>query len=292
MELLHRIAKRNRQPELMDQPGLAAAEHGLALRGLARVNWFSRSAAIFWPTLRELAREQHGSPLRVLDVACGGGEVTVALVQRARREGVSLQMTGCDFSDTALVIARSHAEQANVEIEFFRHDVLKEPLPARFDVVICSLFLHHLDEPDAISVLRSMSQAGQAVLVNDLVRSRRGYLLAVIGTRLLSRSRIVHVDGHCRSREPSRRKKPCSFVCQPAYTEQRSRDAGRSGFCSLGDAHDGRLGRGGWSSVRPGLVPPTARRPFSESVPRPSRDCLHRPRAWRTLPFSVAARHH
>lgn len=104
-------------------------------------------------------------------------------------------MTGCDFSDTALVIARSHAEQANVEIEFFRHDVLKEPLPARFDVVICSLFLHHLDEPDAISVLRSMSQAGQAVLVNDLVRSRRGYLLAVIGTRLLSRSRIVHVDG-------------------------------------------------------------------------------------------------
>lgn len=195
MGLLQGLAQRNLQPELMDQPGLDAAEHDRALRGLARVNWFSRSAAIFWPTLRELARDQRGSPLRVLDVACGGGDVTVSLVQRARREGIALQMAGCDFSDTALAIARSRAEQAQAEIEFFRHDVLKEPLPARFDAVICSLFLHHLDEPNAINVLRSMSQAGRTVLVNDLVRSRRGYLLAVIGTRLLSRSRIVHVDG-------------------------------------------------------------------------------------------------
>ncbi len=192
---LRGIAQRNLQPELMDQPGLDVAEHDRALRGLARVNWFSRSAAIFWPILRELAREQGGSPLRVLDVACGGGDVTVALVQRARRVRVALQMAGCDFSDTALALARRRASETREEIEFFRHDVLKEPLPARFDAVICSLFLHHLDEPDAINVLRSMSQAGQAVLVNDLVRSRRGYLLAVVGTRLLSRSRIVHVDG-------------------------------------------------------------------------------------------------
>ena len=192
---LRGIAQRNLQPELMDQPGLDVAEHDRALRGLARVKWFSRSAAIFWPILRELAREQGGSPLRVLDVACGGGDVTVALVQRARRVRVALQMAGCDFSDTALALARRRASETREEIEFFRHDVLKEPLPARFDAVICSLFLHHLDEPDAINVLRSMSQAGQAVLVNDLVRSRRGYLLAVVGTRLLSRSRIVHVDG-------------------------------------------------------------------------------------------------
>ena len=33
------------------------------------------------------------------------------------------------------------------------------------------------------------------VLINDLIRSRVGYLLAYFGTRLLSRSRLVHVDG-------------------------------------------------------------------------------------------------
>lgn len=179
----------------MDQPGLDVAEHDLALRGLARVNWFSRSAAIFWPVMRELARQQSGTPLRVLDVACGGGDVTVALTKRARVEQLAVQMSGCDFSETALAIARRRADEARESIEFFSHDVLKDPLPAKFDAVICSLFLHHLDEADAIRVLQSMSQAGRAVLVNDLARSRAGYLLAVVGTRLLSRSRIVHVDG-------------------------------------------------------------------------------------------------
>ena len=62
--------------------------------------------------------------------------------------------------------------------------------------MICSLFLHHLDEAEAVTVLRSMSQGSRrAVLVNDLVRSRSGYLLAVLGTRILSRSPIVHIDG-------------------------------------------------------------------------------------------------
>ncbi len=190
------LSRRDRQPELMDQPDVDPAEHALALRGLARVNWWSRSDAIFWPTIRELAREQKSEPLRVLDVACGGGDVTCALARRARHAGLNVRLAGCDMSETALSIARRQADSAGEAIEFFQHNVLKQPLPARFDVVLCSLFLHHLDETDAVAVLRSMSQAvRRAVLINDLVRGRCGYLLAVLGGRLLTRSRIVHVDG-------------------------------------------------------------------------------------------------
>ena len=195
-QTLARLGQRDLQPELMDQPQLDPLEHALALLGLARVNWFSRSDAIFWPTLRSFALEQKGGPLRVLDVACGGGDVTCALAKRARRAGLDVKIAGCDLSDIALSVARKQAASSGETIEFFQHDVLSEPLPARFDVVICSLFLHHLDEAEAVAVLRSMSQAARrAVLVNDLVRSRSGYLLAVFGTRLLSRSRIVHIDG-------------------------------------------------------------------------------------------------
>jgi len=190
------LARRRRQPELMDQPEIEAATHAHALSGLARVNWFSRSAAIFWPALRRLAREQQPRPLRVLDIACGGGDVTVSLAKRARRAGVAIQMAGCDMSGTALEIARRRAAEAGDAVEFFRHDVLQQPLPARFDVVMCSLFLHHLDEADAVAVLRSMvASAGRAVLINDLIRSRSGYLLACFGARLLTRSHVVHVDG-------------------------------------------------------------------------------------------------
>lgn len=188
------LGQRHRQSELMDQPGLDEQDHAQALRGLARVNRFSRSAAIFWPTLRAMANSSR--PLRVLDVACGGGDVTVALAQLARRNNVLLSMSGCDISDTALRIAEQRALNVGVPVEFFQQDVFTEPLSARFDVVISSLFLHHLDEAEAVRLLQSMSQAAeQAVLINDLVRSRAGYWLAVIGTRLLSRSKIVHVDG-------------------------------------------------------------------------------------------------
>ena len=190
------LARRHRQPELMDQPEIEAATHAHALSGLARVNWFSRSAAIFWPALRRLLREQHPRPLRVLDVACGGGDVTVSLAKRARGARVAIQMEGCDMSDTALEIARRRAAKASEAVKFILHDVLQQPLPARFDVVMCSLFLHHLDEADAVTVLQSMvAAAGRAVLINDLIRSRSGYLLACLGTRLLTRSHIVHVDG-------------------------------------------------------------------------------------------------
>ncbi len=43
---------RQREPELMDQPGLCDQEHGNALAGLGRVNWWSRSSSIFcWHSL-------------------------------------------------------------------------------------------------------------------------------------------------------------------------------------------------------------------------------------------------
>ena len=73
--------------------------------------------------------------------------------------------------------------------------MLNEPLPGGFDVVTCSLFLHHLDEPDVLTVLRAMAAAGSLVLVNDLVRSRFNLLQVWVAARLFSRSRVVHVDG-------------------------------------------------------------------------------------------------
>lgn len=190
------LAERDRQPELMDQPDLDEAEHAQALAGLGRINWFSRSTAIVWPAIERLARQVAPEPLRVLDVACGGGDVAIALVRRARRKGIALQVAGCDISETALRFAADRAAREGTEVEFFPADVLGEGLPPEYGVVMCSLFMHHLEEDDARTMLMRMAEAAQRmVLVNDLVRSRFGYLLAYFGTRLLSRSRIVHYDG-------------------------------------------------------------------------------------------------
>jgi hypothetical protein len=81
-------------------------------------------------------------------------------------------------------------------VGFFVHDALIGELPGGYDAVLCSLFLHHLEADQAVQLLRQMAQAaGRLVLVNDLVRSTAGYLAAYAGTRLLSRSPVVHIDG-------------------------------------------------------------------------------------------------
>jgi 2-polyprenyl-3-methyl-5-hydroxy-6-metoxy-1,4-benzoquinol methylase len=184
------LAHRDRQPELMDDPALDPAEHRRALAGLARINRWSGSAKLLWPPIRDLAR-QLNRPLRILDVATGSGDVPLSLLDLARREGITLDITGCDLSPLAIDEARSRGENAT----FRTLDVLNEPLPGGFDVVTCSLFLHHLDEPDVVTVLRAMAAAGSLVLVNDLVRSRFNLLQVWVAARLFSRSRVVHVDG-------------------------------------------------------------------------------------------------
>jgi 2-polyprenyl-3-methyl-5-hydroxy-6-metoxy-1,4-benzoquinol methylase len=53
--------------------------------------------------------------------------------------------------------ALAAAEQA--AIHFSVLDVLAGPLPDGFDVVICSLFLHHLAEEQAVLLLQAMAKA-------------------------------------------------------------------------------------------------------------------------------------
>jgi hypothetical protein len=95
--------------------------------------------------------------------------------------------------------ASARAARHQADVRFFVWDAVHDPLPAHgvgYDVVTCSLFLHHLPEEEAVRLLRRLWQlAGQVVLVNDLVRGLPGFLLAYVGSRLLSSSHVVHTDG-------------------------------------------------------------------------------------------------
>ena len=190
----HSLRHRDLQPEVMDQPGLDDGQHHQALNALARINWISASGLILWPSIRTLFRELN-RPVRLLDVATGGGDVPVRLWLRARRRQIPLEVAGCDFSSTAIEHARRYAASRGAAVEFFQRDALAERLPDGYDVITCSLFLHHLNEEQALTLLRHMREAaGSLALVNDLARGRAGWLAAVVGSHILTRSPVVHVD--------------------------------------------------------------------------------------------------
>ena len=190
-----KLSKRDRQPERMDQPDLDFELHSAALRGLGRVNRFSGSVGSIWKPIAALARSSPDRTFRVLDVACGGGDIAIGLKQKAERHGLTLDIVGCDISPTAIGHANDAAARRKVHVSFIRQDVLGGQLPAGFDVVYSSLFLHHLDAHEVVGLLRAMaSAAGQQVVVSDLLRTWTGYHLAKWGIRLLTSSKVCRVD--------------------------------------------------------------------------------------------------
>ena len=195
------LQHRNRQPELMDDPLLDEQTHRRALAGLRRVNWWSRTDAAVWKALKEAAAVRPVSsrePLRILDIASGGGDLAIRLARRFEAAGIPVVLDGCDISPLAVDFATRQAHAAQVKnLRFFQHDILRQELPSGgYDVAMCSLFLHHLDEQDAVRLMATMQQtARHMVIVDDLRRTAIGYWLAWIGCRVLTRCHVVHQDG-------------------------------------------------------------------------------------------------
>ena len=180
----------------MDDPAIAAADHLHALSALGRINVFSRTAARLADGVRRVARTS-AAPLVVIDVACGGGDVTIDLARRLShrdREG-AVEVIGIDFSRRAVERAGQLATRRGSTVGFAERDVISAGCPP-CDVAVSSLFLHHLDDADAVALLRAMASAARCgIVVSDLVRSRFGLVLATVGTAVLSTSRVARVDG-------------------------------------------------------------------------------------------------
>jgi len=180
----------------MDDPALAEEDHRAALSGLARINKISGSGRILWPVLKQIVR-QLNRPVRVLDVACGGGDVTRFLAGRAMHSELPISITGADLSETALEFAQQKTFAAGLEnLEFRQLNALDDEYPDDYDIIYSSLFLHHLTEDEARVFLQKQAEAARcAVLVNDLRRSTWVFMMAKVGCRLLTRSPVVHFDG-------------------------------------------------------------------------------------------------
>jgi 2-polyprenyl-3-methyl-5-hydroxy-6-metoxy-1,4-benzoquinol methylase len=180
----------------MDAPDLPAARMIETLKGLRLVNAVTRSSRLMWPDLVAAAHRRRGKRLRVLDVACGGGDVLMTLSRWAAKAALDIELSGCDASAEAVSYARETAAGAGLPISFFDLKVGRDPLPEGYDVVMSTLFLHHLDEEDAIAFLReAAAKAQDRMVVQDLLRSRLSYWFARIGTRFLLLNDICRLDG-------------------------------------------------------------------------------------------------
>jgi ubiquinone/menaquinone biosynthesis C-methylase UbiE len=182
--------KRCRSRELMDDPLLDAEAHGHALRSLNRINRLTRVDRRLYAAIRQLGPVGRMS---VLDLGSGGGGFLHYVSKRRGGEN-GPPLVGLDRSAVAIRQAQAWYDGT---IQSLLADAHRIPLADNsVDVVTCSLFLHHLDEPGVVRVLREAARvARRGIVVDDLSRSRLAVALTWVTTRIVSRSYVFHTDG-------------------------------------------------------------------------------------------------
>ena len=164
----------------MDRPQPVTAELVSDLCNLRQLNRYFGSYALTLHFLRRWI--QPGAQLRVLDLATGSGDIPRLVIDYARKVGATVTVEAIDQQTSTLEIARG-LSAAYPEIDFKQGDVLFFGDDGQYDIVLCSLALHHFDEAAAVRLLERCRRLSRGfVLVSDL---RRG-LLATSGAYLLT----------------------------------------------------------------------------------------------------------
>lgn len=115
---------------------------------------------------------------RVLDVGCGGGILCEALTYR----GASV--CGIDMGDAPLVVARLHAAESGVEVDYRKStaEAMAEQCPGEFDIVTCLEMLEHVPDPSqAVAACVKLVRPGGHLYFATINRNPKSWLHAIVG---------------------------------------------------------------------------------------------------------------
>lgn len=183
------------EAELIDH---AEPDRAVLAENLADLRWINRRLGGIQLTNRVLEHWLGGLPagtaVQVLDLATGSADLPEAMLAWARERGLRMRLVATDVSERILRLARHQASSA---MEFAVADAGCLPFASQsFDLVTCSLVLHHLNPDAAVAMLCEMSRiARRGVVVNDLTRSRLAYWGAELLCRQLSTNPLTRHDG-------------------------------------------------------------------------------------------------
>lgn len=189
------FSRRATTPELMDDPAVEFETFRAALIDLAKVN---RLTLAYRPTLAFLERIHDGGlwpenrPVVILDVGSGYGDMLRRIKIWATTRGLDVRLQGLDRNPWA----ERSAERAlgSEGIRWLSEDLFHHSGGA--DIVISSLFAHHLDDVTLVRFLEwQEANARIGWFVNDLLRHPFSYHGFGLLSRVMLWHRFVRHDG-------------------------------------------------------------------------------------------------
>jgi 2-polyprenyl-3-methyl-5-hydroxy-6-metoxy-1,4-benzoquinol methylase len=190
--MMQRFNQRSTELELMDQETIGFSEFHDCLQQLESINHLTLA---YRPTLNWVSRWMKlPEPLVILDVGCGGGDMLRQIERRFSQNAASTPLLiGIDLNPHAKQSAQHLQSPCSIMYETANVFEFKHSQP--IDLVICSLFTHHLSDLQIVDFLRWLDRnAERGWFINDLHRHFIPYYFIKAATRLLSKNRLIRND--------------------------------------------------------------------------------------------------
>jgi ubiquinone/menaquinone biosynthesis C-methylase UbiE len=193
--MFSKFRRRSSKLEHLDLGDYTAEEYEGCLAELQQVNrWLGDARALRTTLLRTIGASQLKT-FSVIDVGAGSGELLRTIAVWTMHNNREAQLTGVELNARS---ARAIAEEsAPVNINAVRANAFVLPFADdQFDYAICSLFLHHFKNDQAMEILRELNRvARQEVVAIDLHRHPVAYYFYTTIGRLLFHNRLIREDG-------------------------------------------------------------------------------------------------
>lgn len=184
--------------EMMDRPQPVSAELERDLERIRQLNCWFGSYRLILGFMRRWIKPS--ARMHVVDLATGSGDIPRLIADYARRIGAHLEIDALDQQRATLEVAANFSG-SYPEISYHQGNILEWNSRGTYDIVLCTLALHHFSDEDAVSLLRrSRELSRRFVLVSDL---RRGFFLqggVYLLTELIFREPMMRYDARLSAR--------------------------------------------------------------------------------------------
>lgn len=118
-----------------------------------------------------------------LDIGCGGGILSESLAR------FGAEVTGIDLAEKNIAAAKSHAEQAALNIDYLHlssHDLLAQR-PPPFNIITCMELLEHVPDPAGlIADCVALCSPGGDLFFSTINRTPKAFLHAIVGAEYVT----------------------------------------------------------------------------------------------------------
>jgi hypothetical protein len=196
MSFLIDTSSRSSAAEMMDDFTIEGSVLRDTLDKLETINRLLGGNSVTLKGLKKiLSKSSKTKTITIVDLGCGHGDILRDVAKFGRKNSYKFKLIGIDANNAAIdyakALSKDYPELSFETIDVFSEDFKKQT----YDVVLCTLFLHHFKNNEIIPFLKSTVQkASIGVIVNDLHRHKLAYyLFKMIG--LFIKNKMVREDG-------------------------------------------------------------------------------------------------